>query len=40
MVVATGNIYYGVWYPVIGAALSFLIGFVFVRKGRNTDIRS
>jgi MFS family permease len=38
MVVATGNIYYGLWYPVLGAVAAFIIGVVFVREGLNTDI--
>ena len=30
MVAATGNIYYGLWYPVVLAALTLVIGIVFL----------
>jgi MFS family permease len=32
LVAQTGNIYFGLWYPVIVAAASFLIGFIFIRE--------
>ena len=35
MVAASGNIYYGLWYPIIVAAMSFVIGMLFLRD--NTD---
>ncbi len=38
MVAATGNIYYGLWYPVVVALLTVVIGFVFVREGRKVDL--
>jgi sugar transport protein len=38
MVAATGDIYYGLWYPVIVAAATFVIGFFFIRETRNADI--
>ncbi|MGZ8407392.1 MAG: MFS transporter [Caulobacteraceae bacterium] len=38
MVAATGNIYYGLWYPVVVAAATFIIGLLFVRETRNVDI--
>ena len=30
MVAATGNIYYGLWYPVVLAAITLAIGIVFL----------
>lgn len=30
MVAATGDIYYGLWYPVVVAALTFVIGLIFL----------
>jgi MFS family permease len=40
LVVATGNIYSGLWYPVLIASLSFLIGLRYVQetKGRDIDV--
>ena len=38
MVAATGDIYYGLWYPVIVAAATFVIGFFFIRETRDADI--
>jgi hypothetical protein len=38
IVAATGNIYSGLWYPVAIAALTFVIGLLFVRETKDTDI--
>jgi MFS family permease len=38
MVAATGNIYYGLWYPVIVAAMTFVIGMIFIRETKDVDI--
>jgi hypothetical protein len=38
LVVATGNIYPGLWYPVIIALISFLIGLRYVQETRGRDI--
>ena len=38
MVAANGNMYYGLWYPVVIAAISFLIGLLFVRETKDVDI--
>jgi len=40
IVAATGSIYSGLWYPVIVAALSLVIGLLFVRDTRDVDIGS
>jgi MFS family permease len=40
MVVATGNIYYGLWYPVIVVSLSFLIGVRYVKETRGRDLQA
>jgi hypothetical protein len=34
LVAATGNIYAGVWYPVVIAAVSLVIGFFFLPETR------
>jgi MFS family permease len=38
MVAATGDIYYGLWYPVIVAAGTFIIGTLFIRETKDVDI--
>jgi MFS family permease len=38
MVAATGDIFYGLWYPVIVAAGTFVIGMLFVRETKDVDI--
>jgi MFS family permease len=38
MVAATGDIYYGLWYPVIVAAGTFIIGMIFIKETKDVDI--
>jgi MFS family permease len=38
MVAATGDIFYGLWYPVVIAAITFVIGMIFVRETKDRDI--
>jgi hypothetical protein len=38
IVAATGNIYDGLWYPVIIAAMTLVIGLLFVRETKHVDI--
>jgi hypothetical protein len=38
MVAATGDIYYGLWYPVIIAAGTFVIGLLLVPETKDRDI--
>jgi MFS family permease len=38
MVAQNGNMYYGLWYPIVIAAATFLIGLLFVRETKNVDI--
>ncbi|MFN3584736.1 MFS transporter [Phenylobacterium sp.] len=38
MVAATGDIYYGLWYPVVVAAITFVIGALFIRETKDVDI--
>jgi MFS family permease len=38
MVAATGNIYYGLWYPVTVAAITFVVGLLFVKEMRGARI--
>ncbi len=38
MVAANGNMYYGLWYPIVIAAATFIIGMLFVRETKDVDI--
>ncbi len=38
IVATTGNIYNGLWYPVIVASMTCVIGFLFLHETKNTDI--
>ena len=34
MVAATGDIYYGLWYPIVVAVMTFVIGSLLLRDTR------
>ena len=38
MVAQNGNIYHGLWYPITIAAVTFVIGMIFVRETKDRDI--
>jgi MFS family permease len=38
LVAATGNIYYGLWYPIIVAVMTVFVGSVFLRDTRGVNI--
>jgi MFS family permease len=38
VVAQTGNMYDGLWYPVLGSGAVFIIGMLFVRETKNVDI--
>ena len=38
MVAATGDIYYGLWYPIVIALVTFVIGLLFVPETKDRDI--
>ncbi len=40
IVAATGNPYAGLWYPIIVAAMTFVIGVLFVRETNGRDINA
>jgi len=40
MVAATGDIYYGLWYPIVVASLTFVIGLLFIREMRGNPIEA
>ena len=39
LVAATGNMYYGLWYPIVIALMTFVIGTLFLRETKDVDIR-
>jgi hypothetical protein len=38
MVAATGDIYYGLWYPIVVALMTVVIGAIFLRDTKDVDI--
>jgi len=40
MVAATGNIYYGLWYPIAVAAFTAVVGFLFVKEMKGNAIEA
>src|SRR3954462_2212433 len=40
MVAATGDIYYGLWYPIVVAVVSLIIGSIFLSETHTRDIRT
>ena len=38
MVAATGDIFYGLWYPVVVAAATFAIGMLLIKETKDVDI--
>ncbi len=40
LVVRSGNIYYGLWYPIAVAAMTGIIGLLFLHETKDADIRS
>jgi hypothetical protein len=39
LVAATGNLYYGLWYPIVIALMTFVIGTLFLRETKDVDIK-
>jgi len=40
MVAATGDIYYGLWYPIVVAVMTLIIGSIFLHETKDRDIRT
>jgi MFS family permease len=38
IVAATGNIYSGLWYPIVVASMSFVVGLIFLPETKDRDI--
>jgi hypothetical protein len=39
-VAATGDIYYGLWYPVVVALITVVVGGLFIRETKDVDIHA
>ena len=40
MVAATGDIYYGLWYPISIALVTAVVGFFFVSETKHVDLNA
>ncbi|HSC99406.1 MAG TPA: MFS transporter [Casimicrobiaceae bacterium] len=40
MVAASGNIYYGLWYPIVVALMTAVIGFLFLHDTKDVDLQA
>ena len=40
IVAATGNIYSGLWYPIVVAVATVVLGFLFVKEGKDVDLNA
>jgi MFS family permease len=40
LVAATGDIYYGLWYPIIVALMTFVVGLIFLRDRKDIDLHA
>ena len=40
MVAATGNIFYGLWYPIIVALVTVVLGILLVKEGKHVDLNA
>jgi len=40
LVAAKGDIYFGLWYPIVVALMSFIIGLIFLRDHKDRDIEA
>jgi MFS family permease len=38
MIAQTGDIYYGLWYPIVVAAITFIVGLLFIPETKDRDI--
>ncbi|MCA0449053.1 MAG: MFS transporter, partial [Proteobacteria bacterium] len=38
MIAQTGDVYYGLWYPIIIAGMTLVIGTLFVPENKDKDI--
>lgn len=38
IVILTGNIYSGLWFPIVVAGITFIVGMLFLRETKDVDI--
>lgn len=38
MVAQTGDIYYGLWYPIVIALFTFVVGLIFIPETKDRDL--
>jgi hypothetical protein len=38
MVASTGDIFFGLWYPIVFAIMTFVIGMIFIPETKDRDI--
>ena len=38
MVAATGDIYYGLWYPIVVAVMTLIIGAIWLPETKDRDL--
>jgi sugar transport protein len=39
MVAAKGDIYFGLWYPIVVAAMTFIVGLIFIRETKDHRVK-
>src|SRR5947199_2196347 len=39
MVAASGDIYYGLWYPIVVAVMTLVIGMIFLKDAKDRDVK-
>ena len=39
MVAASGDIYYGLWYPIVVALMTLVVGTLFLKETKDRDIK-
>ena len=40
MVAASGDIYFGLWYPIVVALMTVVVGFLFLRDNKDIDLHA
>jgi hypothetical protein len=38
VVAQTGDIYFGLWYPIVIALITFVVGLIFIPETKDRDI--
>ena len=39
MVAASGDIYYGLWYPIVVASMTLIVGTLFLKETKDRKVR-